>query len=154
MLRKAVSEMLKAFPGEARVSHTIETEAWGYESDNPFLNIGVSITLAVGAPIDPIDVLHTIKRIEQGISTAPHRDNDGAYIDRQLDIDLIAIDPGTAPGDHSPASSLVIDTPELTLPHPRMHLRDFVLIPLAETAPAWRHPLLHLTPAEMLASLR
>lgn len=151
MLRKAVNELLKAFPGEARVSRTIETKAWGYESDNPFLNIGVSITLRDTQLPDPIEILHTLQRVERGIAQAPHRDSEGAYIDRPLDIDLIAID--SWDDGSTSASPLVIDTPELTLPHPRMHLRDFVLIPLSETAPSWRHPLLHLTPSEMLASL-
>lgn len=150
MLRRAVSELQKTFQGESRVSCAIETEPWGYSSGNPYLNIGISITLPCGRPITPTDILHTLQRIEREISPAPHRDNNGAYIDRPLDIDLIAIDPDSATGQ----PSLVIDTPQLTLPHPRMHLRDFVLIPLAETAPAWCHPILHLTPAEMLSALR
>ena len=47
----------------------------------------------------------------------------------------------------------VTDTPTLTLPHPRMHLRRFVLEPLLELSPQWIHPLLHKTPAQMLADI-
>lgn len=138
-LRMAVERILSVFPGEVKYSDTIETPAWGFESEHPFLNIGVSITLS--SPVAPVDILHTLQAIEREISGAPHRDAAGDYIDRPLDIDLIAVD------------DMVLDTPELSLPHPRMHEREFVLVPLAETAPYWRHPLLRMTARELLALL-
>ena len=75
--------------------------------------------------------------IQDSICSAAHRDSTGAYIDRIIDIDLIAID------------DTVIDTPELTLPHPRMHLRDFVVRPMLELCPEWVHPLLNKTILEI-----
>ncbi|MDE6489329.1 MAG: 2-amino-4-hydroxy-6-hydroxymethyldihydropteridine diphosphokinase, partial [Paramuribaculum sp.] len=54
-------------------------------------------------------------------------------------IDLIAID-----------SCVISDPPDLILPHPRMHLRPFVLIPFNQLQPDWVHPLLGLTPRQML----
>lgn len=60
---------------------------------------------------------------------------------RTLDLDLIAID------------DLVRATPPPVLPHPRAHLRAFVLVPLCAVAPEWRHPLLGKTAAELLAGI-
>ena len=64
------------------------------------------------------------------------------YSSRPMDIDLIFY------------NEEVIDTPELTIPHPRMHLRQFVLEPLAEIMPDYRHPVLGLTVKEMLDKLK
>jgi 2-amino-4-hydroxy-6-hydroxymethyldihydropteridine diphosphokinase len=60
---------------------------------------------------------------------------------RTLDLDLIDYD------------GLILDTPRLVLPHPRMHERRFVLAPLCDLAPGWRHPLLGTTAKELLAQL-
>ena len=73
----------------------------------------------------------TILKIEKSISAASHRDENGNYIDRQIDIDLIAVD------------DIVVDSPTLQLPHPRMHLRDFVLTPMMHLNPHWVHPILN-----------
>jgi len=135
-LGRAVALIKDALPGRVTCSDIIETPAWGFKSDHPFLNIGVMAE--TDSDIAPTELLHTLQGIQHALDPSPHRDASGGYIDRAIDIDIIAID------------DLVIDTPELTLPHPRMHLRRFVLEPMAQLAPSWRHPLLHLTPGEML----
>lgn len=105
-------------PSPVRRSRYVESEPWGYDSPNKFLNLGIAID-AEGA-VNPFDTLHSLQAIEHSISPTPHRNPDGTYADRLIDIDLIAID------------NLRIDTPELTLPHPRAHLRPFVTIPLSD----------------------
>ncbi len=84
-----------------------------------------------------MEVLRIVEGIQRDLDPSPHRDEAGGYIDRAIDIDIVAID------------DVVMDTPELTLPHPRMHLREFVLVPMAELAPDWRHPRFGLRVDEM-----
>ncbi|MCH5325793.1 MAG: 2-amino-4-hydroxy-6-hydroxymethyldihydropteridine diphosphokinase [Duncaniella sp.] len=139
-IERAVAALSEALPGEMAVSDSIETEAWGFESAHPFLNVGVSISLR--AALAPEEVLRRVQRAERSVSAAPHRNADGTYRDREIDIDIIAID------------GLEMDTPGLTLPHPLMHLREFVLRPLAELAPAWCHPRFGLTPKQLLERLK
>lgn len=129
---------LLASEGSAmRCSGFIESEPWGFNSPHRFLNLGVEIT----TDLPPHELLHRLQAIERAISSTPHRYADGSYTDRIIDIDLICME------------QTVTDTPTLTLPHPRMHLRRFVLEPLMELSPQWIHPLLHKTPAQMLADL-
>lgn len=125
-LLQAISQLETALASKARVSSIIESDAWGFESKNTFMNIGA----AIESDIAPHDMLKLTQQIERDLGSNVHRNHDGSYCDRLVDIDIIAID------------DLVIDTPELTIPHPRMHLRDFVLRPMAELAPDWIHPLL------------
>lgn len=138
-IERAVAALSEALPGRMAVSDPVETPAWGYESAHPFLNVGVRIDMT--AEMAPAELLERVLAAERSISPLPHRDASGGYCDREIDIDIIAVD------------SLVADTPALTLPHPRMHLREFVLIPMCTLAPGWVHPTLGLTPAAMLRQL-
>ncbi len=124
-LRQAVSLLEKALSSSAEVSTIVESEAWGYNSKNTFLNIGVKIE----SDIEPHDMLKITQHIEKNLGSKNHRNDDGSYCDRLIDIDIIAID------------DLIIDSPELTIPHPHMHLRDFVMRPMQELAPNWIHPI-------------
>ncbi len=115
-----------------RLSSIVESPAWGYESDNPYLNQGVEFTFEKCEPWDA-DSLHqlldAVLRAEADAGATPHRNLDGSYRDRTVDIDIIDVD------------GIVLSSPRLTLPHARMHLRPFVVRPLLELSPGWTHPL-------------
>ena len=98
-----------------RVSSAIETEPWGFESANKFLNMCVRLTTI----LSPEQLLATTKDIEQQLGRTTKSVN-GQYHDRPIDIDILTYD------------DLHLNTPSLTLPHPHMHERDFVMIPLRE----------------------
>lgn len=98
-----------------RVSSAIETEPWGFESANKFLNMCVRIITT----LSPEQLLATTKDIELQLGRTTKSVN-GQYHDRPIDIDILTYD------------DLHINTPSLTLPHPHMHERDFVMIPLRE----------------------
>lgn len=141
LIERAVAAVSSSLGGSLSRSEIIETEPWGFQSANTFLNIGIMVSLSLADDTDmsefAFSLLSDLKTIERSIDPSPHRDPSGAYIDRAIDIDLIAID------------DLVIDSPVLTLPHPHMHERDFVLLPLLTLAPEWRHPLLNKTATEL-----
>lgn len=118
-------------------SHVVESEPWGFDSDNRFMNIG----LWFNSDLDPHMMLDRIHDIERRLGSATHRDGDGNYIDRLVDIDIVAID------------DKVIDTPTLQVPHPHLAERDFFLRPMMELAPNWVHPVKGLTAAQMLSRL-
>ena len=74
---------------------------------------------------EAIALLYRLQAIEREISSIPHRNADGTYRDREIDIDIIAIE------------GLRMRHPRLTLPHPRAAERAFVTIPMQELAAAW-----------------
>lgn len=143
-IARAVAALRSAFAGELRVSREVVSEPWGFVSANNFINVGVMITVHRAEPWMPAELdllLADVKSIEKSISAMPHRDASGAYADREIDIDIIAVD------DICHTSAV------LAIPHPLMAKREFVLGPLAELAPDWSHPQTALTAAEMLGRL-
>lgn len=132
-LRRAVAllRQLADDDSSVRVSDIVVSPPWGFDSDNEFMNIGMSFDTS----LTPAELLTATQGIERTISTASHRDENGSYIDRLIDIDLIAAT--TIPTTSDPSPHLItLSTPTLTLPHPRAHLRDFVLIPLRQIDPS------------------
>ena len=99
-----------------------ETEPWGFQSENTFLNAALQLETA----LSPLELLKATQEIE--IEMGRTQKSNGAYHDRIIDIDILLYD------------NLVLQTPELTLPHPLMHERLFVMEPLAEIAPNVIHP--------------
>ena len=128
--------MLTANLGQViAVSTFHDTEPVGYLNQPRFLNAA----LLLGTPLAPQDLLYALLEIER--SMGRDRASVPAKGPRIIDLDLIF---------HGDA---MINTPNLVLPHPAMHLRQFVLAPLAELAPAWQHPITRRSVAQMLAGL-
>ena len=117
-------------------SAVIETEPWGYVSDHPFMNQ----VIAVETDMEPNDILTQTQSIEREMGRRK-KSTDGHYSDRCIDIDLLLY------GDR------IVRTDRLRLPHPLMHLRRFVLEPLAEIAPDAIHPELQKSIGELLETL-
>ena len=123
ILRKAI-ELINQRIGEVlRQSSFIETEPWGFESENKFLN-GV---ILCETTLTPRQLLRATQRIERELgkkkSHATKRSLIVKYNDRPIDIDILLYDDQT------------IDEPDLKIPHPLMKERDFVMIPLREIMP-------------------
>lgn len=117
--RKNIAEAIKNI-GElvgdvVRQSALYETEPWGFRSDNRFVNAAV----CVDTQLSPRRLLEVTQRIEREMGRTLKSDG-GEYHDRIIDIDILLY------GD------LHIDEPDLKIPHPLMHERDFVMTPLNE----------------------
>ena len=98
-----------------RVSSFIETEPWGFESENTFVNA----VILCETDLTPRQVLCATQKIEREMGRK-HKSVDGHYADRVIDIDILLYD------------DLKVDEPDLQIPHPLMLKRDFVMIPLRE----------------------
>ena len=126
-------ERIATFVEITRVSSIYETEPWGVREQPWFLNL----VCAGSTPLSPVDLLRRVKKIEnemgraEGIRFGP----------RPIDIDILLYD------------RLIELSPALTIPHPRLHERAFVLVPLAEIAPNLIHPRLRVTIRALLARL-
>ncbi len=114
-----------------RSSALYETEPWGLRDQPLFYNCAVECVTAS----EPENFHESLKRIEREMG----REESPRYHPRLIDIDILFF------GDR------ILSTPSLTLPHPALHERRFVLAPLMELAPEFLHPLLRKTVARLFA---
>ena len=115
LLQRAIALIGERIGEVQRVSSFIETEPWGFQSEHPFLNAACMVQTT----LSPEQCLEATQQIERELGRT-EKSRDGIYHDRPIDIDLLLY------GD------LKLSTPTLTLPHPHMQERDFVMIPLRE----------------------
>ncbi len=107
-----------------------ETDAWGDTSLPPHYNIALNINTT----LTPIQLLHALQSIENELG----RNRSVKWGLRTIDIDIIYYD------------NLVINEPQLIIPHPLMQDRKFVLYPLNDIAPMWMHPIFQLSNRALL----
>ena len=117
-IRKAISLIGKKVGLVLRQSSLIETEPWGFESSNKFLNA----VILCETPLTPRQLLKVTQSIERqlGRRKKSSASSPSSYSDRPIDIDILLYD------------DLTVDEPDLKIPHPLMQQRDFVMIPLQE----------------------
>ena len=128
-LRRALELLIERGVEIVKTSTFISTEPYGVTDQPQFLN-GVC---EVRTSLEPLELLHTLLDIEQEMGRVRLRH----WGERNIDLDLLLYE------------DVVMDTPELKLPHPDMQNRDFVLLPLAEIAPELVHPILQKSIEEL-----
>jgi 2-amino-4-hydroxy-6-hydroxymethyldihydropteridine diphosphokinase len=119
-LKAAISSLAPQMEVKAR-SKVYETPPWGYAEQENFLNQ----VLKVSTYLEPLPLLKHIKRLEVALG----RKATFKYGPRVIDIDILFYD------------QLVLETPSLTIPHPHVQERGFVLLPMMDIAPDLVHPL-------------
>ncbi len=120
-METALAELNKRIGGSARTSSIYETEPWGMDSGSWFLNRCISFSTS----LEPSNILEIIHDIERGMGRIKES---GGYQDRVIDIDILLY------GD------MQVSNPGLTIPHPKIHERKFVLLPLLEIYPELCYP--------------
>ena len=131
-LRAAIRNLTEAGIAVLRESPIYETEPVGFADQGWFLNMAVEAETA----LFPMQLLTRTSRIERSLGRVRTVPNGP----RTIDIDILLY------------GSAVVRTPRVEIPHPRMHERRFVLAPLADLAPALRHPVLRQTIRKLLDS--
>ncbi len=110
-----------------------QSEAWGFESSDLFLNQVV----IVETEQSPSEVLQKTQHIESEIGRK-EKTQHLAYASRLIDIDILFFD------------SKIVESEDLIIPHPRLHLRNFTLMPLVDVIPEFIHPVLKKNMTELL----
>jgi 2-amino-4-hydroxy-6-hydroxymethyldihydropteridine diphosphokinase len=114
-------------------SHIYETPPWGYEDQPAFLNM----VLKAETMLEPEPLLSYLKQIEEELG----REKSVRWGPRLIDLDILFY------------NDLVVDSSPLVIPHPRLHERGFVLVPMADIAPGFTHPVLARSVEELLAEI-
>lgn len=130
---RAIEKLSLALGTPTDTATVIESEPWGYNSPNSYLNTVV----AFETTLSPLELLETTERIERDLGRTAKSDAKG-YSDRIIDIDILFY------------GNTVFKSKRLTIPHPLLHERIFVLQPLAEIAPQLIHPIIKKNINEIL----
>ena len=125
--------LLKENVGEVKlVSSLYASPPWGYKSENEYINQ----VLVIETDKTPIELLEKNLLIEKVLG---RERSENGYTDRTIDIDILFYE-----------DEVMIET-RLVLPHPRLHMRKFCLLPLQEVLPNWFHPQLNLNVSKLIS---
>ncbi|MBQ4205591.1 MAG: 2-amino-4-hydroxy-6-hydroxymethyldihydropteridine diphosphokinase [Bacteroidales bacterium] len=115
-------------------SRLYESEPWGFKSEHWFLNQVVEISTS----LSPDELMDTLLLIEKELGRDRSTPHEG-YVSRPMDLDILYWGDG-----------LIADGQHVIVPHPRLHLRRFTLLPLCDVAPDYVHPILKKTNRQLL----
>lgn len=130
----AKSEIQQKVGSITKVSSLYESEAWGFEAESNFVNQVIECR----TKLSPGDVLRETMEIEKKLGRIRKLTSDNTYSSRIIDIDILYYNQD------------IINQEELTIPHPKLHLRNFTLQPLAEIVPEYNHPIFNKSSKELL----
>ena len=136
-IKRAIEHLSLALGSPTALSTIIESEPWGYDSQNSYLNCVVAFETTLA----PLQLLDTTEAIERTLGRT-QKSIGGVYSDRTMDIDILFYGNDT------------VALPRLTVPHPLLHERLFVLAPLNEIAPTLLHPQLGKSVQQLLGELK
>ena len=134
-----INEAIKSFEEDEYCQVTakaelIETKPYGYTEQDDFINTAIKVRTLYSAN----ELLQKIQQVEE----QGKRERTIHWGPRTIDVDIIFYD------------DMVCQTEQLTIPHPQMHLREFVLKPLAQIAPWTKHPIFHRSVTELLMEVK
>jgi 2-amino-4-hydroxy-6-hydroxymethyldihydropteridine diphosphokinase len=133
-LNKAIDEIEAICIEILTKSSVFETAPWGFDSDQLFLNQVVMVETNLNA----FELLDGLMKIENQMGRIR---KETGYHSRTIDLDILYF------------NSDIIQNEQLTIPHPRMHTRNFTMVPMVEIAPHFIHPKLHCSQKEILDKL-
>lgn len=128
-LKMAIEKIKKLYFGSIKISPIYETKPWGVTKQLPYYNLAIEMDF----PQKPFSLLNKLKNIEKQLG----RKNKGNYLPRTIDIDIILW------------GEMILHSKKLTIPHPRMQDRNFVLIPLLALNEQAKHPIFQKNIADL-----